>query len=502
MTRILVLTLSLYCCIGSVFSQESLVFNQPAEKLSTAINTHKYDELNPKVSADGKRLYFNRWKHPSNAGPSHDIWYSNLINGEWQPAVKMSEPLTISAYNTSVESVLPDGNTLALFGYYSYAFRKTSPGFSISKRDKKGWQFPKGQTIDKLKNKSTTYSYFLAPTGKTTVISVEAGGEGGHDLWVCFPDGENQWTKPLNMGEVINTRGDESTPFIAADNKTLFFASDGHKGMGIEDIYMSRRLDNTWTNWSKPINLGDKINNAEFNAYFSIDAAGEYAYFTSAGDIYRIPMPKEAKPDPLVLISGKVLNNKTKEPIGAEIQYFDLKTNKEIGYANSDPITGDYKIALPKGENYAYLAQSSQFYSVRENLDLSTLTEYKELKRDLYLAPIEKGEIIRLNNIFFETAKAQLLPESYAELDKLTETLENNSSLNIKISGHTDDIGSEEDNQKLSEQRAQSVYNYLIKKGIKKSRLSFSGYGENKTIANNSSEEGRQLNRRVEFEIL
>lgn len=502
MIRLLIFTLSLCFTIGSVFSQELLVFTDDAEKLSTSVNTHKYDELNPKVSADGKRLYFTRWNHPSNAGPSHDIWYSDLVNNEWQTAVRMPDPLTIQSYNTSVESVLPDGNTLALFGYYSYAFRKTTPGFSISKRDKKGWQFPRGQSIDKLKNKSSTYSYFLAPSGKTAIISVEAGGEGGHDLWVCFLDEENQWSKPVNMGDVINTKEGESTPFIAADNRTMFFASDGHEGMGSEDIFMSKRLDDSWTNWSEPINLGEKINNAEFNAYFSIDAAGEYAYFASGGDIYRIPMPKEAKPEPLVLISGKVLNKKTAEPLGGEIQYFDIKTNKEIGYANSDPVTGDYKIALPKGENYAYLAESDQFYSVRENLDLSDLKEYKELKRDLYLAPIEKGEVIRLNNIFFETAKADLLPESNAELDKLAEMLNNNASVQIKISGHTDDIGNDSDNQKLSQERAEAVFNFLIKKGIKKSRLSFMGYGENKPVAENSNEEGRQLNRRVEFEVL
>lgn len=213
-------------------------------------------------------------------------------------------------------------------------------------------------------------------------------------------------------------------------------------------------------------------------------------------------MPQEAKPDPLVLVSGKVLNQKTKEPISSEIRYYDLATNEEIGYANSDPITGDYKIALPKGKKYSYYAQSNDYYTIRENLDLIKLENYKEIERDLYLAPIEKGEVVRLNNIFFESGKATLLPESNAELDKLAEVLTNNTSVSIKINGHTDNVGSDSDNQVLSQNRAKAVFDYLTKAGVKKSRLQFEGFGETKPVATNDTDEGKQLNRRVEFVIL
>ncbi len=496
------------CCTLLSFSQEEITFTTDPERLPATISDSNYNEGNPKISADGSRIYFIRWNHPQNYGEKHDIWYSDFIDNQWQNAIHMQPPITNKGgSNTAVETIFPDGNTMVLFGYYSRMSDNIRSGFSIVKKDKKGWGYPVPQQIEKLVNKSNTTGYCLAPSGKQAIISIEYKGVGGHDLYVTFlSKKKNIWSKPVNMGKVINSKGDDSTPFLSADGKTLFFSSDGHDGYGNNDIFMSKRMDDTWENWSKPINLGPKINSENYDAYFSIDAAGEYAYFASSkngsSDIYRISLAEEAKPDPLVLISGKVLNQKTQEPLASKIVYFDLETNTEIGYANSDPTNGNYKIALPKGKKYAYYAQAKDFYTVREHLDLVELGEYKELERNLYLASIEKGEIIRLNNIFFDFGKATLLPESNAELDKLVETLEQNSDLRIKIKGHTDTIGSDTDNQTLSQERAKAVYSYLLAEKIDSSRLEFGGYGETKPIDTTDTDKGSALNRRVEFEIL
>jgi outer membrane protein OmpA-like peptidoglycan-associated protein len=489
------------------FSQTEINFTAMPERLSDKVNTIDFNETNPKITADGSRLYFVRWNHPENFA-EHDIWYSDYINGSWSLATHMSAPLSNKGgSNTAVQTIFPDGNTMMLFGYYSRISDAIKPGFSIVKRDKKGWGFPIPQLIEKLANKSYTVGYCLAPSGNQAIISVVNKGMGGHDLFVTFKTKKkNTWSKPLNMGKIINSNGDESTPFLSADGKTLFFSSDGHGGYGSKDIFMSKRLDDTWINWSEPINLGPKINSEEYDAYFSIDAAGEYAYFISSkessSDIYRILMPNSAKPEPLLLISGKVINQKTEEALSSKITYYNLETGEEIGYANSDPLNGNYKIALPRGEKYAFYAESNNFYTIRENLDLMELDTYKEIEKNLYLAPIEKGEVIRLNNIFFEFGKATLLAESNKELDKLKEVLDENPKLEIRINGHTDNVGSSSDNQDLSESRAKAVYDYLIKKGIKGKRLSYQGFGEDKAIDSNDTEIGRARNRRVEFEIL
>jgi OOP family OmpA-OmpF porin len=197
-----------------------------------------------------------------------------------------------------------------------------------------------------------------------------------------------------------------------------------------------------------------------------------------------------------------VYDAKTKAVISAPIIYADLMNNKELGTAISDPSTGAFSMVLPYGQKYSFMAEKSGYYAVTENIDLTNLKEYKEINVDLYLNPIEKGQVIRLNNIFFESGKYALLKESYAELDKLFEVLQNNSKLKIEIAGHTDNVGSDETNQVLSKNRAEEVKNYLLTKGIDPSRIKSKGYGETKFVATNETEVGRQLNRRVEFTIV
>jgi outer membrane protein OmpA-like peptidoglycan-associated protein len=329
----------------------------------------------------------------------------------------------------------------------------------------------------------------------------EKEGRGPLDIYVSFYQ-KGKWTVPKKL-PFCTDRYDESSAFLSADNVTLYYSSDMPGGYGSNDIYMIRRLDDTWEKWSDPINLGKPINGPEWDSYFTIPASGDFFYIVKNGDIYKIKPKEEVKPKPVVLIRGKVINQKNNKLIGgANINYIDLETTQELGIAQSNEQTGEYTIILPYGKAYSFQAKAEGYYSVTENMDLRNLTEYKEINKDLYLAPIEKGQVIRLNNIFFEFNKAELKSESFYELDNLVQILKDNSKMEIQISGHTDNIGNDEYNLKLSKDRAVSVLNYLISKGIDAKRLSCEGYGETKPIADNNTEEGRVLNRRVEFTIL
>ena len=265
-------------------------------------------------------------------------------------------------------------------------------------------------------------------------------------------------------------------------------------------MFVSKRLDDSWTNWTKPENLGNIINSPGYELSIFLSAKGDKAYVGREQDIWEID--NTVKQDPVALVKGKVYDSKTKKIMSAPIVYNALKTNKELGTAISDPSTGSYSIVLPYGEKYSFMAEKEGYYAVTQNVDLSDLKEYKEIEVDLYLNPIEKGEIIRLNNIFFASGKYELLAESYGELDKLLQVLKSNSKMKIEISGHTDAVGADSDNLTLSNNRANAVMNYLLGKGIAKDRLSAKGYGETKFIATNDTDEGKQLNRRVEFVIL
>jgi len=487
---------------------EVIKFDAEPENLGPKVNS-EFSETSPKISPDGKTLFVT--KYPNNNNGKNNIWVSYLNDdGTWTQSKDVGKPLNVQGSSTSVQSITPDGNTILLSNIYRYFDGSiTGGGCSISWRERGGWSFPRHQQIEKFENKNQYVNYYLSNSGSYLLMAIEKKkGLGEKDIWVSFKEAKNEWSKPINLGNVVNTKGDEFGPFLAADDKTLYFVSEGHKGYGDADIWMTRRLDDTWTNWSAPINLGDKINTPDFDAYFSIDASGEYAYFSSSNnslgksDIFRIKMPQEAKPEPVVLVYGKVFDKKTGEPIKANINYELLPSGKNVGTAVTSPEDLVYKIVLPYGENYGFMASANNYYSITENLDLKKLTEYKELEVNLYLAPIEKNEAIRLNNIFFEFGKSTLKEESYPELKRLIKLLTDNPSINIEIDGHTDNVGSDEANLELSKNRAASVVAYLTENGIKGSRLTSQGFGETKPIASNDTEEGKQLNRRVEFVVL
>jgi outer membrane protein OmpA-like peptidoglycan-associated protein len=477
------------------------------ENLSPSVNS-KFDEVSPKISADGKSLYFGRKFSPENLGgiqDKEDIWLSTSADGKsWSKAINMGAPVNTPTSNNLI-AISTDNNTLLFH---------VSEGFAFMHRTANSWS-PLENLGIKFDNESFFLEGCLSSDGKAIVFVAKLKENAFYrpniaerDIYVCQKDESGKWSSPIHTGKTINSPGDEYSPFLSADGKTLYFASNGRPGYGDVDIFMSRRLSDSWTQWSEPVNLGLGINTVGFDAYYTIPAAGDYGYMVSniqtlgLADIIRFKIPESVRPDPVVLIQGRVLNAKTQKPLPATIRFDDLTTGKEVGEARVDPKTGEYKIALPAGKNYGYHAAAPGFLSVNENLELKSLNEYTEVKKDLVLVPIEIGESIQLKNVFFVQSKAELKPESYPELDRLVKIMKDNPTIEIELSGHTDNRGSSQANLELSEKRVHAVEAYLLAKGVQPKRINGRGYGGSKPIAPSDTEENRQMNRRVEFKIV
>lgn len=432
--------------------------------------------------------------------------------GGWGPAVNMDEPLN-NAGNNFVESVTPDGNTLLPGNHYfrteAEAEGQELNGISYTHRTLEGWSFPENIRIRNFRNYDQYVNYFLSNDGRALLMGIEHDDtEGAADIYVSFLQADSSWSEPVNLGPMINSTGSEGTPFLAADGVTLYYSSDGFAGYGSSDMYMDRRLDDSWTNWSQPMNLGSRVNSAGWDAYFTLPASGEFAYFVSSEnslgstDIFRIRLPRQIKPDPVALVSGIVFDAKTRLPLEATIRYELLPDGKEAGLARSEPKHGRYRIVLPHGSRFGFRAEAPGYFPVSAFLDLDSLSTYKELTQDLSLVPMELGQIVRLNNIFFDFAKSTLEPESEPELRRVAELLRSNPNMCLEIDGHTDDVGSAEDNLRLSKDRAAAVTGFLESLGIGKERLVADGFGEARPVSGNEDERGRSMNRRVEFKII
>ncbi|MFN3405024.1 MAG: OmpA family protein [Cytophagaceae bacterium] len=480
------------------------------ENLGANINS-AYDELSPVISSDGKTLFFTVNGDPSNLGSAHsdDIYYSELNTGnDWSKRKNIGTPVNNES-NNSVRGVTGDNHTLLLMHQYDEGGKYKGPGCSFSHRTEKGWTIPENIVIANYYDDAHENSNSISQDGKYIIFSIERKDSyGENDLYVSRRKKNGSWSEPENLGPVINTFGIEMSPYLAADGITLYFASNGHPGYGDCDIFMSKRLDHTWKKWSTPVNLGPAVNTGSWEAYFTIPAEGNYAYFSSRdnslglGDIFRIKVNEESLPQPVVMVYGKVTDVSSGQPLFASIVYHDLNTGEEIGLARTNPGDGSYKIILPYGKAYGFLAEKENFFSVADNIDLSEVNNFKELKRDLFLSPIETGKSINLNNVFFRKSLSDLLPGSYAELDRLVKLLQDNPGIKIQLNGHTDNQGDPAVNIKLSEDRVKAIITYLTGKGIAASRLSGKGFGGSQPVASNAHEETRRLNRRVEFVIL
>ncbi len=489
--------------------EDEIVLGEP-ESLGPQVNSTGGD-ISPVITADGKRLYFGRYPHRDNVGDTatEDIWYTDLQpDGTWGPAKNQGAPLNNYSSNFLV-SIAPDRNS-AIVGntYYSNGAPKGS-GISASYVTERGWSIPTEVKVDKYYNEDEYSELCLDPTGMILMMAVQrSDGLGQKDLYISRRKSNGMFTEPVNCGPSLNTWGNEISPFIAADGSTIFFATDGRKGFGDMDIWMSRRLDDSWTNWSEPKNVGAVINTPTWDAYFTIPAKADYAYFSAASpedgssDLYRIKLAKGLKPLPVALISGRVLNAATKKPLAAAVTYESLTKGKEVGIARSEPTNGAYSIVLPVGDLYGFRAELDGFYPVSDQLDTRKLSEYSEINKDLFLAPIVKNQVVSLNNLFFEFRMATIRPESFAELDRFAQFLKDKTRITVELGGHTDNVGSAAANKELSRLRVTSVKDYLVAKGIDEKRMSVMAYGATKPIYDNATDDGRRRNRRVEFTIL
>lgn len=482
--------------------------------LGPTINT-QYDEFAPIVSPDGKKLYFARLGDPRNIGGENgdiDIYYSEKDSkGNWTMAKNIGQPLNNKDHNVVV-SAAADGNVLLLGNTYTASGNAKGEGASISNKTKEGWGKPENLKILDYNNSNEHVAFFLANNEKALLMALEDKDQsfGEQDLYVSFLQKEGTWSPPMNLGSTINTVNGETNMFLAPDNVTLYFTSNGFNGYGGYDIYVSRRLDDSWQRWTTPLNLGPLVNTPEDEYSFVITADGKFAFGykymneEQKHDLYIIGLPVTAKirPEAVVMVSGKVLHSDTKQPLGAKIIYETLPDGKEVGIAHSNPEDGSYEIILPKGKKYGFMASAQGYVAISENIEVPDKSEYMEMERDLFLVPIEVGKTVKLNNIFFQKNLPDLIDDSYPELDKIVQFLIDNPNVVIRLEGHTDNLGSPAKMMELSEKRVEAVRDYLVTKNIDPKRLQFKAYGGSKPVASNASEETRKLNRRVEFVIL
>lgn len=490
------------------------------EQLDKTVNS-EYSELNPLLSPDGKTLYFSRRNHPENIGgvnDKEDIWYSEMgPDGKWMLAKNMGPQFNNEFPNfvNAVSSATPDGKAVVLVLGNKYLDKgKMLAGVSLSSNIGGTWTNPKPINIEDDYNYNEKANYFLANTRKTMIMSVEReDSKGGRDLYATFAKNDSTWSKPLNLGSIINSVGEESAPFLASDDRSLYFSSNGFSGYGGNDVYVSKRLDDTWTNWTEPENMGPDINSKLDDLFFNIPSTSEYAYYSKGitednTDIFRVKLPMFLSPEPIVIVKGKLIDAKTGQPIGARIIYEDLTTGKEVGIAHTNPETGEYEIHLPGGKNYGFRAEAEGHLSENQNLDLRDFKKDGVVaNKDIMLSPIElaaieKDATIVLNNIFFDFNKAGLKSESFPELNRIVDLMNQKSTMLVELAGHADATGPENYNLILSEQRAKAVGKYLTGKGIAKERIVVVFYGESKPIDTNATPEGRKKNRRVEFKIV
>lgn len=510
---------SQYPIIANISIPELLSKGLIVERLDESVNSD-YSELNPLLSPDGKTLYFSRRNHPENIGgvkDKEDIWYSELSeDGTWSLAKNMGTKFNNENPNfINAVSATPDGKSvIILLGNKYQKDGKMTAGVSVSDNLSGTWSTPKPLEIENDYNFNEKANYFMANTRTALLMSVEReDSRGDRDLYVSFQKNDSLWSTPLNLGDALNTAGEESAPFLASDNKTLYFSSNGFSGYGGSDVYMTKRLDDTWTNWSEPENMGPDINSELNDLFFNIPSTSDYAYYSREvavdnADVYRVKLPVFMSPEPIVIVRGKLIDAKTGEPISAKIIYEKLPDGTEVGVAHSDPETGEYEIHLPGGQLYGVRAEADGHISENQNLDLRDVKQDGVTKnQDMRLEPIGVAKIepdatINLNNIFFDFDQATLKAESFPELNRIVTLLGEKPTLEVEISGHADATGPEDYNLGLSERRAKSVVRYLTDKGVAKERVKVTFFGETRPVESNETKEGRRKNRRVEFKIL
>ncbi len=510
--------------------RRSIQVLEAPEEISTiqdagpGVNTERGGEYVPVPTADGNGLFFTGRERPDGVG-GEDIYFSTLQNGVWGKAQLVKELSTGNSEATTAVSA--DANQLVVFS--ASAPRRFGGGdLYLTERTPSGWG-PLQLLPKPINSEYWDSDGMITSDGKAILFTSERPGGvgqfqskdryfhgetwGNTDIYVCLKTATG-WSDPINLGPTINTPYAERTPFLHPDGKTLYFSTSGREGFGTLDVFKTTRLrEDSWTEWSQPVHLGKAFNTIGSDWGYKVTTDGQQAFFAAGNkigtstseDIFWIPLPKSLRPDPVATIRGVVTDPKGK-PLIADIKWEDLDTRKSIGQLKTDPQKGSYFITVPLGKNYGYYAEKSGYYPVTNNVDLRKTKEAVNLTVNITLVPIkevaEEGMAVRINNVFFDTDKSDLKPESRVELDRLAELIKSYPKARVEIAGYTDNVSGDAYNQQLSQRRAQAVVDYLSSVGIERARLVPKGNGEKNPVASNDTEEGRSLNRRVEFRFL
>jgi outer membrane protein OmpA-like peptidoglycan-associated protein/tetratricopeptide (TPR) repeat protein len=523
------------CLIGKEQVQNpNRVVSGNIENVGPQVNS-QYNEYKPVISADESVMMFTSCRPNTTGGQIatdindyyEDIYISTKKDGKWTAAENLGAP--VNTVNHDANSGLSaDGQKLLIYvGYNNGDLYESQLNGTL-------WSVP----VKMNKNINTMYhesSASYSPDGKSVYfVSDKPGGLGSGDIYISTKDAKGEWGVAVNMGSVINTPYGEESVFIHPDGKTLYFSSQGHGTMGGYDIFKSTYENNKWTT---PQNVGYPINTTGDDVFFVVSASGQHGYYSSTGyyggnDIFMVTiMPQEKqmtlntednllanleapiketvvaqkiviKESQLTILKGVVTDNVTGKPVEATIEIIDNEKNVVVATFKSNSATGKYLVSLPAGKNYGFSVNKQGYLFHSENIDIPANAAFKEVTKDITFKPMEVGNKVVLNNIFFNYNESSIREQSRGEIERLALMMFKNPAVKIEISGHSDSKGSDEYNQKLSEARAKSVVDYLIMLDVEPERLTFKGYGKNRPIASNDTDEGRALNRRTEVEII
>jgi len=469
------------------------------QNMGAGINTSE-SEYFPSLTIDGKELVFTRRLN----GANEDFFNSKKNNDQWGKANPIEGDVN-SDQNEGAQNISQDGQWLVFTGC------NRPEGFGscdiyISYLDKSGWSEPfnLGGWVNSDQWESQPC---LSPDKRELYFaSRRHGGFGGSDIYVSRLQSNGKWGEPENLGEGINTSGDEQSPFMHADNQTLYFTSNYWPGYGDDDLFYVRK--GPMGDWSKPINLGYPINTISREGTLFISADGKTAYYASdrsdtkgGMDIYSFELREDVRPYKTLWVKGQVFDKKTSKGLPSAVELIDIVTKQTISKVQTDE-QGNYLITLPVGKDYAFNVNRKGYLFYSENFSLSKHSTDSVYQKNIPLQPIEANASIVLNNIFFDVNKFDLKPESQVELDKIVQLLNDNPLVKVQISGHTDNVGKPAENLALSNNRAKTVVSYLINKRIAPQRLSYKGFGETQPVADNKTEEGKAKNRRTEMKVV
>jgi len=457
-------------------------------------------EYFPCLTIDGKEFFFTR----ALRGFDEDFFSAKLEGKDWTKAAPLGGNVNTDQ-NEGAQMISQDGSWLV----FTACNRKDGWGscdIYISFLTQNGWS--EGINLGgKINTDQWDSQPCLSPDKRDLFFtSRRFGGYGGSDIYVSHLQSNGEWSTPENLGPTINTSSDETSPFIHADNQTLFFTSNGLLGYGGPDLYFTRKGPKG--DWSVPENLGYPINTVYEEGTLFIAADAKTAYYASnrsdskgGTDIYSFELPENVRPDKTLWVKGQVFDKKTTKGLPSAVELIDMNTKQLITKVQTDE-KGNYLITLPVGKDYAFNVNRKGYLFYSDNFFLSKHSPDSTYQKNIPLQPIEANASIVLKNVFFDVNKFDLKPESEAELDKLVLLLTDNLSVKIQIGGHTDNTGKPVDNLALSNNRAKAVVTYLVSKGIAIARLSSKGFGETQPVADNKAEEGKALNRRTEVKVI